>query len=90
MTLEGFGATAFTRASDALAELSNELLHALPICQKESVGWVDATLEDYHPQQSVLKPDATERMPPIISNVLEITVARGQSGGERGVAKRVP
>jgi hypothetical protein len=52
--LQVSGAAAFTRARQPIAQLGDELLHALPVGLKRRVRGIDVRLECYHPQQSVL------------------------------------
>ena len=49
------------RARAPFAQLGDELLHAIAVGLEDRVGRVDVRVEDYHPQQSVLKPQAGQR-----------------------------
>jgi len=52
---------ALARGAQTLAQLGDELLHAVTIALKGRVGGIDVRVEDYHPQQSVLNPQAGQR-----------------------------
>jgi hypothetical protein len=54
VALQISGAAAFSRAGEARLQVGHEGGHALAIGLEDGVARVDARLERYHPQQSVL------------------------------------
>ena len=61
LALKVFRAAAFAGPGRSLCELGDKLLHASAVGLEDGVGRIDASVEDYHPQQSVLKPHAGQR-----------------------------
>jgi hypothetical protein len=61
MPLDVLRAAALARAAQPIAQLGDELLHAVTVGVENRIGRVDVRLENYHPQQSILKPQAGQR-----------------------------
>ena len=61
MPEEALHATTFSRPRQMARMVRDKLSHAKLICREEGVRRLDAGVEDYHPQQSVLKPHAAQR-----------------------------
>ncbi len=97
MALDVLGAAAVARAAQPLAQLGDQLLPCAHGWLENGIGRVDVSLERYHPQQSVLNPQAGQRQtacmryisPPQRSQSVLVSPAGGALSADfRGVIGR--
>ena len=61
MPLDVLRAAAVARARQAIAQLAHELAHLRSVGGEDRIGRIDVRVERYHPQQSLLNPQAAQR-----------------------------